>query len=418
VKTYYSSLFTVLLFMLLLLGHGVLVGNPLLHAQSGNSTGLPDKVGVKITFPHANSTIPVGTLAVNGTSSDTSQTDCRVYIDWNDLKPMQNVTASGINGTNDYSNWTFTYDQNYHVIAEGINELTSKIVCINNPSGNMTTKFYSINVTGIMNNSSSTSPSVPAALNQTDSNSNGYHTVSYQGILPQYNGATIEEADESIVKDKDSDDKGDPETNADPELNADHEVSDDAEVEDTAEVVDTPVDNAEVDNAEVEDTAEVVDTPVDNAEVDNAEVEDTAEVVDTPVDNAELGEIEVIDDAGLSDGGGVHISNPNSDENLDEDIEVNDESADSENDYYPETLSGFYTDVEDTIQHDTNEEFTSDAEPVKLKDSDDKDHKDKKEDDNNKKDKNSNIKGKKIQKKPILKTPSKNIGEIDPFKAT
>jgi hypothetical protein len=234
----------VLLFMLLLLGHGVLVGNPLLHAQSGNSTGLPDKVGVKITFPHANSTIPVGTLAVNGTSSDTSQTDCRVYIDWNDLKPMQNVTASGINGTNDYSNWTFTYDQNYHVIAEGINELTSKIVCINNPSGNMTTKFYSINVTGIMNNSSSTSPSVTAALNQTDSNSNGYHTVSYQGILPQYNGATIEEADESIVKDKDSGDK----ENAEPE--------DSPEVDGSSSSTDDPVDEDIDDDNTSDDTKE------------------------------------------------------------------------------------------------------------------------------------------------------------------
>ena len=182
-----------------LLGHCVLVGNPILHAQSVNSTTLSDKVGVKITFPKANSTVPVGTLTINGTSSDTNQTDCRVYVDWNDLKPMQNVTAAGINGTNDYSSWKFTYDQRYHLIAQGTNELTSKIICTNNPSGNTTTKFYSINVTGTMSNSSSPlspAPNVPAALNQTETNSSGYHTISYQGILPQYDRAIINDDDE------------------------------------------------------------------------------------------------------------------------------------------------------------------------------------------------------------------------------
>jgi hypothetical protein len=190
----YFSLGILLSAVCSLLGHCVLAGNPILHAQSVNSTILPDKVGVKITFPKANSTIPVGTLTINGTSSDTTQTDCRVYVDWNDLKPMQNATATRINGTNDYSSWYFTYDQKYHIIAQGTNELTSKIICTNNPSGNTTTKFYSINVTGTVSNSSSFSsaPNVPAALNQTETNSSGYHTISYQGILPQYYKASLD----------------------------------------------------------------------------------------------------------------------------------------------------------------------------------------------------------------------------------
>ena len=50
-----------------------------------------------------------------------------VSADWNDLKPMQNVTAKGLGGANDYSNWTYTYNETYHNITSGINELTSKI---------------------------------------------------------------------------------------------------------------------------------------------------------------------------------------------------------------------------------------------------------------------------------------------------
>jgi hypothetical protein len=204
----YFSLCILLSAVLSLLGQGVLVNNPILHAQSVNSTILSDKIGVKIAFPKANSTVPVGTLTINGTSSDTSQTDCRVYVDWNDLKPMQNVTAAGINGTNDYSSWKFTYDQKYHTIVQGTNELTSKIICTNNLSGN-TTKFYSINVTGTMSNSSSLSsltPDIPAALNQTETNSSGYHTISYQGILPQYDRAIIKEDEESTANNNESED--------------------------------------------------------------------------------------------------------------------------------------------------------------------------------------------------------------------
>ena len=52
-----------------------------------------------------------------------------VSADWNDLKPMQNVTAKGPSGVDDYSNWTYAYNETYHNITVGINELTSKITC-------------------------------------------------------------------------------------------------------------------------------------------------------------------------------------------------------------------------------------------------------------------------------------------------
>lgn len=204
----YIPLSGVLFFASLLLAHCILASNPMLFAQTG-MPGPASKVGIKITFPKTNSTVPVGPIVVKGTSTDTSQTDCRVHIDWNDLKPMQNVTAAGINGTNDYSKWTFTFSQNYHLIVEGTNELTSKIVCLDDSLGNITTKFYSINVTGINTNISSNSSSTPAGANQTNYESDGFQTVTYQGVLPQYKGDTNTKSGISDGKENDHSDKQD-----------------------------------------------------------------------------------------------------------------------------------------------------------------------------------------------------------------
>ena len=104
-------------------------------------------MGVKIISPSKNTTVPAGRLIIHGISSDTPEMNCRVFADWNDLKPMQNVTAKGHGGANDYSNWTDTYNESYHNITTGINELTSKITCYDNPS-NITKNYYSVNVTG------------------------------------------------------------------------------------------------------------------------------------------------------------------------------------------------------------------------------------------------------------------------------
>jgi hypothetical protein len=523
VKVHYS-VFSVFMIAFLLLGHCVLIGNPILHAQTINTPTLSDKVGVKITFPKANSTLPVGTLTINGTSSDTTQTDCRVYVDWNDLKPMQNVTAAGINGTNDYSSWNFTYDQKYHIIAQGTNELTSKIICTNNPSGNTTTKFYSINITGTMSNSSSSlSPAtnVPAALNQTVTNSSGYHTISYQGILPQYDRAIVNDDRDYVEKDKSSNDKNDDkaiangDSNRVPKLSEDAEQEDsteivdtlvedaeqedsteivdtlvedaeqedsteivdtpvevedaeqedsteivdtpveveDAEQEDSTEIVDTPVEvedaeqegsteivdtPVEVEDAEQEGSTEIVDTPVEDAEqegsteivdtpVEDAEQEDSTEIVDTPVEDAEQEdstEIEILkDDLGLSDLSSIHISNPDKESDLDEEphlvsnqqLEGNDKST-AESNYQHGTISGFYSDVEDSIQPSTIKDTYSDLKTIK--DIDLKDYKDKKGDDTKKKDKKSDAEEKKFPKKSILKKPSNIIEVIDPFKDT
>jgi hypothetical protein len=115
--------------------------------QSSSNTTVAHKIGVKIISPLKNTTVPAGQLIILGISSDTPKINCRVFADWNDLKPMQNVTAKGPGGANDYSNWTYIYNGSYHNITAGINELTSKITCYDNPS-NITSKYYSVNVTG------------------------------------------------------------------------------------------------------------------------------------------------------------------------------------------------------------------------------------------------------------------------------
>ena len=116
--------------------------NPVL-AQIPSATG----IGIKINTPADSANIPTGDLTIYGTSSDNDMTDCQVFADWNDLKPMQNVTANGPKGNSDYSKWSFTYTSSYHDIVEGPNELTSKIICYDQDQ-NATSKFYSINITG------------------------------------------------------------------------------------------------------------------------------------------------------------------------------------------------------------------------------------------------------------------------------
>mgnify|MGYP003577928226 CR=1 FL=1 len=123
-------------------------------AQIPAATG----IGVKIDTPVDSSNLPAGDLTIYGTSSDDDTTNCQVYADWNDLKPMQNVSANGPKGISDFSKWSFTYTSNYHNIVEGQNELTSKITCYDG-GPNASSKSYSINVTGtkaVSKNSSDT----------------------------------------------------------------------------------------------------------------------------------------------------------------------------------------------------------------------------------------------------------------------
>jgi hypothetical protein len=110
-------------------------------------------------------------LLVNLQSQEYLQTihsDCQVSLIWNDSRPYQDATATGSGGENDFSNWTFTFTEDYHVIMKGVNKLTSKITCPNTTAGNYGTKWYSVNVIGMTITSSDTSLKLSTLDNNND----------------------------------------------------------------------------------------------------------------------------------------------------------------------------------------------------------------------------------------------------------
>src|SRR5919112_2924461 len=111
----------------------------------------PITLGIKITSPSTGQQVPVGELTISGISTDNVNTDCTVYADINNTKPFQKAVATGPGGVNDYSTWNFTYTDDYRLITNGTNDLTSKLSCIDDSTGGTTnlTKNYSVNVIGV-----------------------------------------------------------------------------------------------------------------------------------------------------------------------------------------------------------------------------------------------------------------------------
>ena len=143
--------------------------------ETSSSTTAPGLPTIQITTPQDGQQVPPGELAIQGISSDDEETDCQVYADVNDVTPMRNVTASGPSEEdNDFSQWTFTYTQDYQLIKQGENELTAKITCSDdgefdlNPfpvAGAQTTssssplsEWHTVNVTGVAGASSAPLP--------------------------------------------------------------------------------------------------------------------------------------------------------------------------------------------------------------------------------------------------------------------
>jgi hypothetical protein len=107
---------------------------------------LSERPTIEITSPSQGQQVPVGELTISGTSADNATTNCQVDVDWNDQKPYQKTLATGPSGVNDYSNWTFTYTDNYHLITNGTNELTAKLSCVDN---SIPTAWDTVDVLGI-----------------------------------------------------------------------------------------------------------------------------------------------------------------------------------------------------------------------------------------------------------------------------
>ena len=131
----------------------------------------PNLLGIRISSHTTGQQVPVGQLTISGISTDNPTTDCQVSVDVNDIKPLQNATATGPGGVNDYSTWQFTYTEDYQLIKEGVNELTSKLSCINNPPN--IARYYSVNVIGVAARNQTLQPmqtsnnTITAANNQT-----------------------------------------------------------------------------------------------------------------------------------------------------------------------------------------------------------------------------------------------------------
>src|SRR5918999_321487 len=121
------------------------------QAQAQQEPPPPPRIGIKITSPTTGQQVPVGELTISGISTDNATTDCTVYADWNNTKPLQIAVATGPAGVNDYSRWTFTYNADYHLITNGTNNLTSKLSCVDGSTSVTTnlTQFYSVNVIGV-----------------------------------------------------------------------------------------------------------------------------------------------------------------------------------------------------------------------------------------------------------------------------
>ncbi|MGB7960293.1 MAG: hypothetical protein WCF46_10405 [Nitrososphaeraceae archaeon] len=85
------------------------------NASSLENTTKPQSIvpQVKITSLAKGQEVPVGTLSINGVSSDNSSSRCDVYVLLNSIRPYQRVTPAGQgdpnNTTTDYSTWRFTF---------------------------------------------------------------------------------------------------------------------------------------------------------------------------------------------------------------------------------------------------------------------------------------------------------------------
>lgn len=162
----------------------------------------PDPLSIKITSHTQNQTVPANKpLRISGISSDGANSNCLVYADWNDLKPMLKANASGPNGINDYSNWTFTYTRKYHLITEGTNELTSKLDC-----GGSSVKYFTVNVTGV-------SELLPLLSSPTNENNNNSGNSLPLPISPTANTDTDRDRDRDNNDDDNDNDVGEVSSN-------------------------------------------------------------------------------------------------------------------------------------------------------------------------------------------------------------
>ena len=153
---------------------------------------------VNITSPTPGQQVPVGELTISGTSADNVTTNCQVDVDWNNQRPFQKTLAKGPGGANDYSNWTFTYTRDYHLITNGTNELTSKLICYDNFTDS--TKWNSVNITGVVGAQNQTQQ--PLIVDNSTSSGNGSVKIASSPLRPQAEPPSVPEGASQLVPHK------------------------------------------------------------------------------------------------------------------------------------------------------------------------------------------------------------------------
>jgi hypothetical protein len=213
-----------------------------LHVQAQlQQQKLPPVIGVKITSPVVKQ-VPIGQLAISGTSTDNPTTDCTVYADWNNTKPFQKAIATGPGGADDYSTWSFTYTPAYHAITNGTNELTAQISCLededsntNNTNNNKNTtatyltNYYRVNVTGITKASSS-ERTTSSEEQKEQTNGVGSSSIPIPTPSPLASSPSTQKQEEKEDKDVEKEEP-EPEPQPEPELEPQPESEPQAEPE-------------------------------------------------------------------------------------------------------------------------------------------------------------------------------------------
>ena len=138
------------------------------------SEGQKELPSVKIISPTNGQNVSIGSnLTISGISTGTntsaigtnnnSNNRCHISIIVNNIRPYQDATADGPNGAKDYSRWHLTVSP-ASAIKEGENKITSKLSCLpagsnvnstNSTITNNLVKWYSVNVTGVLESPSS-----------------------------------------------------------------------------------------------------------------------------------------------------------------------------------------------------------------------------------------------------------------------
>ena len=85
-------------------------------------------------------------FTIAGISAYDHHTNCRVSIVLNNVRPYQNVIATGHNGSNDYSTWKFSLSSKYTIVKSGLNRVAAKLTCSAKPTN--ITRFYGVNFYG------------------------------------------------------------------------------------------------------------------------------------------------------------------------------------------------------------------------------------------------------------------------------